>query len=206
MFVQIWKKTDNYCVSYIEAILNVACQSPTMLYLTSIDIQVGKDCCAQIVSTLCNDDIEEAIHSPQRSVDWEKKRKYRITGSRCYEIYTYSKDDWETKSIKYFNPIQINNKYIKHGLKYDSSARDIFVKISGMTVVECGLVISSANRWLGYSPDGIIFFKDNPLYLLEIKCIFEGKTKTILEAIKSAKYVVEENGQYHLKKKHKYYG
>lgn len=33
-----------------------------------------------------------------------------------------------------------------------------------------------------------------------------GKTKTILEAFKSAKYVVEENGQYHLKKKHKYYG
>lgn len=193
-------------VSFIEAILNMACQSPIMMYLASVEIPVEKDCCTQLVLSLFNDNIEEAIHIPQHSVNWAKKRKYRITGSRCYEIYTYSKDDWKTKAIKYFNPIEFSNKFTKHGLKYESRARDIFVKISKMTVVECGLVIPLSNKWLGYSPDGIIFFEDQPLYLLEIKCIFEGKIKTICEAIKNAKYVNFENGKYQLKKKHKYYG
>ncbi|KAK9720499.1 YqaJ-like viral recombinase domain [Popillia japonica] len=150
--------------------------------------------------------VELAIHTAQHSADWGKSRKYRITGSRCYEIYTYSRNEWKTKSIKYFNPVVINNKFVKHGLQYEHAARDLFIKISNMQVVECGIVIPWANRWLGYSPDGIIMHENKPLYLLEIKCIFAGKTKTIIEAIKEVNYLLEENEQYKLKKQHKYYG
>lgn len=145
-----------------------------MMHLTTEEVSVQRDCCLQFISTLYNEDVELAIHTAQHSADWGKSRKYRITGSRCYEIYTYSRNEWKTKSIKYFNPVVINNKFVKHGLQYEHAARDLFIKISNMQVVECGIVIPWANRWLGYSPDGIIMHENKPLYLLEIKCIFAG--------------------------------
>nr|CAI5842319.1 unnamed protein product [Callosobruchus analis] len=198
--------TQNTNVTCGEEILNHACQSPLMMYLASYKINLVRDCCLKFISTIDNEDVDLAINIPQHSSEWEKIRKNRITGSRCYEIYTYSKEDWKTKSIKYFHPIAVNNKYTRHGLKYESMARNMFIEMSKMTVVECGLVIPCSNKWLGYSPDGIIMCDGRPLYLLEIKYIFEGKTKTITEALKSSKYILEENGEYKLKKKHKYYG
>lgn len=156
------------------AILNNSCQSPLMLYMSSLQVPILRDCCKEIIASFESDDIDVAINVPQHSVDWKKMRKHRITGSRCYEIFTYSKDDWKNKALKYFNQPSLNNKFVKHGLQFESRARDVFIKISKMDVVECGLIIPEANKWLGYSPDGIIFFNGQPLYLLEIKCLFEG--------------------------------
>lgn len=35
---------------------------------------------------------------------WHKERQFRITGSRCYSVFTYSKNDWANKALKYFWP------------------------------------------------------------------------------------------------------
>lgn len=166
---------DNHKYDYHQAILDNACQSISMMYLASIEIDQLKDCCSNFYLSNLNDDVDVLINVPQRSPQWMDSRKYRITGSRCYEIYTYSKDDWTNKSLKYFYPAKINNKYVKHGIQWESAAVEAFTKITGMGVVNCGMVVSSANKWLGYSPDGIIIFEGKPIYLLEVKCIFEGK-------------------------------
>ncbi|XP_072400302.1 uncharacterized protein [Diabrotica undecimpunctata] len=189
-----------------RAVLDNACQSVIMLYLSAVEVVSVKNCCMEKISSFLEDDLDLVINIPQNSNEWKKYRKLRITGSRCYEIFTYSNKDWKTKAFKYFYPPQLNNKYVKHGLKFEGTAREMYMKISKMDVMECGMVISSSNRWLSYSPDGIIFFGDQPLYLLEIKCIFAGKTKTILEAIKNSRYIVQIDGKYTIKKNHKYYG
>lgn len=58
-------------------------------------------------------------------------------GSRIYDIYTYSKDDWETKAMKYFYPKSFSNKYVKHGIKYEREAREVFISTTGFEVYEC---------------------------------------------------------------------
>ncbi|KAJ8957217.1 hypothetical protein NQ318_007779, partial [Aromia moschata] len=190
---------------YFIQILNNYCQSPLMMNVYSIKVNL-KECCKNKTQQLFNDDIDLVITFLQHSQNWLKQRKYRVTGSRCYELFTYSNNDWERKSSSYFYPKEISNKYVRHGLKWENSAREKFIALTGMEVFECGMVISNSNQWLGFSADGIIFGDGQPLYLLEIKCLFKGATETIMESVISAKFIEKENGQFKLKKRHKYYG
>lgn len=190
---------------YINKILDNASQSITMMEIFSKKVALN-DCCNEMFQSLCSEDIDSIIRAAQHSPEWLKYRKFRITGSRCYSLYTYSKNDWETKTVKYFYKHSFTNKFVKHGLKWESQARTVFKDQTKSGVFECGMVVSHSNPWLGFSPDGVIMENDRPHQLLEIKCIFEGATKTIAEAVKTAKYLIQENGKYKLKKNHQYYG
>lgn len=158
-------------------LLNNASQSNVMmdLYNTKIEIQ---DCCKSFVNKFFNDDALQIAESTEISQkEWHQQRKYRVTGSRIYEIFTYSGINWIKKSENYFTPQVINNKYVVHGLRYEDEARKCFINATKMEVHVFGLIVPHNNRWLGYSPDGIIFDNDvgTSLSLLEIKCPFAGK-------------------------------
>lgn len=117
---------------------------------------------------------------------WKSQRRFRITGSRCYELYTYSSNknpDWVKKCQNYFDPSDFSNKFTKHGLDYEGPARDRFSKLTNSTIVQTGLIVSKKNPWLAYSPDGVIIKDDQIVGLLEIKCPFKGKDMNINEAI-----------------------
>lgn len=150
-------------------------ESVFMLDLSRQDVPI-KECCSNIIQTIFDEsDTERYIHCAQNSQTWLEARKFRITGSRCYEIFTYSRNDWDNKALKYFYPKSIiKNKYISHGLKYENDARRAFISLTGTDVREFGFVVPKNNIWLGYSPDGVIFEHDKPVALLEIKCIFAG--------------------------------
>jgi len=63
---------------------------------------------------------------------WEKERKFRTTGSRCYSLYTYTKNkkpNWVTKAQKYFNSINFSNKYVRHTIKNEPMARQLYLQI-----------------------------------------------------------------------------
>lgn len=142
---------------------------------------------------------------------WVNERKFRITGTKCYEIFTYSKNknpDWDKKCKKYFDPEEIGNKYTDHGIKNEDKARDQFSKITKKNVLEIGLVISTQNPWLACSPDGVILKNGEPIELLEIKCPFKGKTETAQNAARGEfKACLNIDGDsMTLRKKHKYYG
>lgn len=169
-----------------QDILDNACQSPAMMELYGVKVESQKPCCKLFLSNFINNDIdisEISINTPQKTTKWNEMRKFRVTGSRVYELFTYSRDDWDMKAMKYFFPAKINNKYIKHGIEYEATARESFIEFTGACVVDCGMVISHSNEWLGYSPDGIIFEDGKPTALLEIKCIFEGKISYFIKII-----------------------
>lgn len=160
----------------ISSILNNAVQSPLMMELYSFEVSFKYDCCEQLYIKLFQNNEEPIVLSIQQSKAWYDQRKFRVTGSRVYGLYTYSGNDWENKSIKYFYPKNFTNKFIKHGIKYEAEARDVFKEKTGFMVTECGLIISHSNPWLGYSPDGIIMDEDKPVALLEIKCLYNGNS------------------------------
>ncbi|XP_030745001.1 uncharacterized protein LOC115874079 [Sitophilus oryzae] len=65
-----------------------------------------QDCCQEIVNVLssCNV-LEVATKYEQGSSSWSEERKLRITGSTCYSIFTFKKEDeWENKAKKLFFP------------------------------------------------------------------------------------------------------
>lgn len=61
---------------------------------------------------------------------YRKERQFRITGSRCYNLYTYAKNDWNTKVLKYFWPKTFSNKYVEHGMAHEPNARTLFQEIT----------------------------------------------------------------------------
>lgn len=69
------------------------------------------ECCSNVLATLkLVDNIKIAISTQSDSNLWHKERQFRVTGSRCYSLYTYSKDNWSTKVKKYFWPKRFTNR------------------------------------------------------------------------------------------------
>lgn len=75
-----------------NCILNKSVQSVVLLQLCSYTENVNKikSCCRNTYNLLFDCDIEEVyFKSKINRSNWNEERKYRITGSRCYSIYTY---------------------------------------------------------------------------------------------------------------------
>lgn len=155
-------------------ILNHSAQSVAMMELGD-EQRFRLPCCEKLYDAIMNEDPRLTITISQNSPQWHKARQYRITGSRCYEIYTYCGTDWQMKSKKYFWPKSFSNKYTRHGLKYENVARAAYITKTGNTVRECGMITVNSNKWLGFSPDGIVVENDHPVVLLEIKCLYAGE-------------------------------
>lgn len=124
--------------------------------------------------------------------------------------------------------MSISNQYTEHGIKAEDAARKAFCeKNPSFKVFQTGLLVPPLNRWISYSPDGVIFSDGSPAALLEIKAPFTGKELTILEALKEGSFksclvtkkTKGKNGEkgkkegndelvfpLQLKMKHKYYG
>lgn len=71
--------------------------------------QSEKECCARISNSLkvnTKSVCEETFKSRERA-SWNKERQFRVTGSKCYVLYMYTKNktaNWEQKSQQYFYP------------------------------------------------------------------------------------------------------
>lgn len=121
--------------------------------------------------------------APQKSEEWLKIRKGRITGSAVAENIGDSQYCSREDAILYtcgikkkeFNDFAL--KAMSHGVKYEPIARDWyqnkFLTPNKMFVKEIGFLIPKWNNYIGYSPDGIVFNDDDdktPIGLIEIKC------------------------------------
>ena len=142
---------------------------------------------------------------------WVEERKYRVTASTCYGLYTYScnkNPKWEKKCETHINPKTFVSKFTEHGKKMEPEARRIFIEKTRKHVIEVGLVVSRQNLWLAVSPDGVIFENGAPVEVLEIKCPFKGAQMNIKDAIdKEFKQCLDVRGEkYVLKQGNKYYG
>nr|CAI5838982.1 unnamed protein product [Callosobruchus analis] len=199
--------TENIVEESGSKILDNAAQSVVLMEIAGMQIDFQSSCCAALYENIMNEEQDRLFHMEQNSQEWHEARKYRITGSRCYEIYTYRGMDWEIKSKKYFWPKSFTNKYVKHGQMYEKPARESFISKTGHIVRECGMITSAGDKWLGFSPDGVVLNLDRePIALLEIKCLYSGITMTIKDCLQECNFISKENGRYTLKKKHKYYG
>lgn len=166
-----------------------------------------KDCCKKLYKKeiICENILKTSVTTKKINFQWKKERKYRITGSRCYSLYTYNKDNWPDKSLKYFWPQEFSNKYTKHGNKFESIARDVYKNETLSHIEECGLIISESEPWAAYSPDEIVC-ENSTFKLFEIKCPYELINTSDESLIKKCKFLCVTNQELRLKEKHQYYG
>lgn len=160
--------------SLLEILLQNSYQSIVMLELNTFNVKVN-NCCQMFLNKFNDNEYIIARQTKNSKLEWFHERLFRVTGSRIYELFTYNIDgDWKHKCKRYFFPKNFTNKYVQYGQKYEQEARNVFTENTGLNIHQFGLITSSINSWLGYSPDGIIFNENNPIALIEIKCPFAG--------------------------------
>ncbi|KAK4875380.1 hypothetical protein RN001_011802 [Aquatica leii] len=114
---------------------------------------------------------------------WKDVRKYRITSSRCYQLYTYLQNknpNWNQKIDKYSNQEFFGNENTRYGKFNEQVAKDVYEKQFRIIGIS-GVLINVNFPWLACSPDVLKFFYDCFYRLVEIKCPVIGKTKSINE-------------------------
>lgn len=140
---------------------------------------------------------------------WLSERKKRITGSTCYQLYTYTSNknpDWDKKIKRLLTNNFTGNANTSYGLIHEMVARKRFSEAFSLKIIEGGLIVHQDYPFLGYSPDGLII-KADERQLLEIKCPVEGLTKSATELVQHLDYLeIDSDSKYVLKKKHKFYG
>lgn len=203
----------------ISAIFENLKDSPMHKWLSKLNVGDPKKCCEKIYSKLDVDCVKVCQDTFVNFDQWSLERKYRISGSRIYSIFTYSKNkdpDWVKKCKNYFDPKGFTSEYTDHGIRYEDDARNVFCEQTGYMVHQIGSVISPTNRWLLYSADGVVFCNEKIFALLEIKSLYAGKDKNVLDALndKKCKFrnCLETDGAgnlirpFKMKQKHIYYG
>lgn len=86
--------------------------------------------------------------------------------------------NWQSKCEKYFNNKTFTNKYVEHGLKFEKEALLQYRIENKCEVYEPGFIVCDKHPWLGYSPDGVVYFEEKPRKLLEIKCPYIGTIRS----------------------------
>ena len=138
---------------------------------------------------------------------WECARKVRVTGTRVYNLYTYTnntKPDWDAKIRKVFDSGFKGTPDTLYGLENEPKARMAYSEKCSGQVIENGILVHPDVPWLGTSVDGVVvdeFGKPGPI--IEIKCIVAGQVHTASELPKLAE-CCDKTGK--LKIKHKYHG
>lgn len=190
--------------------MEVAAGSQRMQDLEPQSIGDLPPCCASVYSTMILSK-EEAVAfclANQGGEKWQSGRMFRITGNRCYNIYTYGQGynvDWGEKARKHFWPGHVFTSAMIYGMEHEKHAREAYVRLLGDEVVTPGLLIPVLHPWLGYSADGVVYKNGKPWKLLEIKCPVKGKSKGASDLL-DCKYFYLSDSQYCLKKRHQYYG
>lgn len=186
-------------------------RSELMENIKSIKVSYLHECCANTIKDLYCNYKEVCVKTKLHYSEWHKERRFRITGSTCYHLFTYTSNknpDWEKKCDSFFSPKNFRSEYTDYGKKTEGEARECFKKATSKDIIETGLIICQQNPWLAYSPDGVIFKDGKPSELLEIKCPFQGKSKNIHTVVQSVigKCLIQDGENITLKKRHEYYG
>lgn len=183
-----------------------------MELLQNLVVNFVEDCCAETLKLMSGNFGKICEDTRNWYACWRKERQYRITGSICYSLFTYSHNknaNWVKKCQDTFFIKNFKSDYTEYGKNTEAEARKAFVESTKINVVEVGLVVSKQNPWLTYSPDGVIFDHFKPAALLGIKCPFIGKTENIEATVNNQvnKCLFKSNEQIILlEKKHRYYG
>lgn len=139
-----------------------------------------------------------------------KKKKKRITGSICRELFTFKESGmrtWEAKLERlYCREHFKGNEATRYGTDNESLALEEYARTHNECVSKMGLVVIPAVPWLGYSPDGVCEQRGTSV-LLEVKCPVEGQHSSIKDLVNAKKlaFVVRDGENYALRHAHKYY-
>ena len=155
--------------------------------------------------------VEEMTRSQSKSRIWFQQRAGRITASKFREILHTDYTQPSISAIKsIFYPImhQLMPKACQYGCEHEEQARvkyfdDHSKTHSSLIIINCGLILHPLYPFFGASPDRIINCSCCSSGVLEIKCPYRCKDKSINELVEERNFCLENvDGSLSLKRNH----
>ncbi|XP_067157800.1 uncharacterized protein [Apteryx mantelli] len=165
--------------------------------------------------------VERETRGQQSNPTWYEWRKNRITASVAPRIANSKFANGKTDEVpqSYLRAVVssgpgVQTPAMSWGTRNEKVAVQAYEQLKSqkmgkpVRVEDCGLFIHKGKEWLAASPDGIIKEADTgeSLGLLEVKCPYKHRNKTVREACKDKDFCLEVDGDsYSLKRDHAYY-
>ncbi|XP_068001253.1 uncharacterized protein [Melanerpes formicivorus] len=165
--------------------------------------------------------VEKETRGQRSNPKWYEWRENRITASVAPRIanskFANGKTDEVPKS--YLKAVVssspgIQTPAMSWGLRNEKAAVQAYEQLKSQAVgkpvrvEDCGLFINQEKKWIAASPDGIIkeAATGKALGLLEVKCPYKHRNRTVQEACKDKDFCLKVDGDsYALKKDHPYF-
>ncbi|KAK1895789.1 Exonuclease [Dissostichus eleginoides] len=135
--------------------------------------------------------VEEKTRKQSRSRVWFEQRAGRVTASSFHEAAKTESSSW--------------------GLQNEDTAKKSYLVAmqdhhEDINVAASGLILNPELPWIGASPDGVVTCACHEPGILEIKCPFSAKDRSLLECTKDSRFclTVPEGGVMSLKLDHSY--
>uniref|UniRef100_A0A6G1RMV8 Translation initiation factor IF-2-like n=1 Tax=Hypotaenidia okinawae TaxID=2861861 RepID=A0A6G1RMV8_9GRUI len=178
----------------------------------------------QFLPPLENKDIplvEKETRGQRSNPNWYKWRENRITASMASRIANSKFANGKTDKVpqSYLKAVvssspSVQTPAMSWGIRNEKAAVRAYEQVKSQAVgrpvqvEDCGLFIHGEKKWIAASPDGIITESDTgkALGLLEVKCPYKHRNRTVREACKDKDFCLEVDGDsYALKKDHAYF-
>ncbi|KAM6443940.1 uncharacterized protein PHA67_022075 isoform 1-T1 [Liasis olivaceus] len=166
-------------------------------------------------------EVERETRGQRTNPEWHKWRENRITASIAPKISNSKFANGRTSEVpqSYLKAVTepgsaVQTPAMSWGVRNEKKAVQAYEMLKSSTaskavkVKDCGLFVNKEKPWLAASPDGIVREADTgkELGVLEVKCPYKHRNKTVTEACKDKTFCLEKEGSsYSLKKNHPYY-
>ena len=161
--------------------------------------------------------IEKSTRKQRESKEWQQYRKNRLTSTPAHKVFIRKKNfDMEAKQLHNSKPFheQCVKQALNHGINNEDAAKEKYCFIMNYRLMrnvkirEVGIIIQTKLFWLGASPDGVIFDKQNipHIGLLETKCPYTKRNSSIEDIVNDNKFYIglTPDGKPYLKKGHQF--
>ncbi|XP_053168488.1 uncharacterized protein LOC128352187 [Hemicordylus capensis] len=166
-------------------------------------------------------EIERVTRGQRTNPEWHKWRENRITASVAPRIASSKFANGRSSEVpqSYLKAVvesgsTVQTPAMSWGIRNEKKAVEAYEALKSskankpVKVDDCGLFIDKSKAWLAASPDGIVREADTgkELGVLEVKCPYKHRDKTMTEACKDKAFCLEKEGDsFSLKKTHPYY-
>ncbi|XP_026711095.1 probable serine/threonine-protein kinase samkC [Athene cunicularia] len=165
--------------------------------------------------------VEKETRGQRNNPNWYKWRENRITASVAPKIANSKFANNKTTEVpqSYLKAVVSSSPGVQTaamawGIRKEKAAVKAYEQMKSQAlgkpvwVDDCGLFIHRDKNWIAASPDGIIkeVATGRALGLLEVKCPYKHRNRTVREACKDKDFCLELDGDsYALKKDHAYF-
>ncbi|XP_072724469.1 uncharacterized protein [Ciconia boyciana] len=165
--------------------------------------------------------VEKETRGQRSNPKWYEWRENRITASVAPKIANSRFANGKTAEVpqSYLKAVvssspRVQTPAMSWGVRNEKAAVRAYEELKSQAVgkpvqvEDCGLFIHQEKRWIAASPDGIIkeAATGKALGLLEVKCPYKHRNRTVREACKDKDFCLEVDGDsYALKKDHAYF-